>query len=87
MHDCAEVKSIKELKDKDYQPNYGTPLYDAMGFSVNKLKEKVKPEDKVLVTILTDGEENASNEYNQQTINKLVEGLKSKGMGICFHGR
>jgi len=86
VHDSAEVKSIKELKDKDYQPNYGTPLYDAMGFSLNKLKEKVKPEDKVLVTILTDGLENASKEYNQQTIKKLVEELRSKGWVFAFMG-
>jgi len=86
VHDCAEVKSIKELREKDYQPNYDTPLYDAMGFSLNKLKEKVKPEDKVLVTILTDGQENASKEYSQQTIKKLVEELKSKGWVFAFMG-
>jgi len=86
VHDCAAVKSIKELKDKDYQPNYDTPLYDAMGFSLNKLKEKVKPDDKVLITILTDGLENASKEYDQQTIKKLVEELKSKGWVFAFMG-
>ena len=86
VHNCAEVKSVKELKDKDYKPNCDTPLYDAMGFSINKLKEKVNPEDKVMVTILTDGMENASKEYNQQTIKSLVEELKSQGWVFAFMG-
>ena len=86
IHDCALVESIKELKDTDYKPNYDTPLYDAMGFSLAGLKTKVKSEDKVLVTILTDGLENASKVFDQQTIKKMVEELRSKGWVFAFMG-
>ena len=86
VHDCASVDSINELIDADYKPHYDTPLYDAMGFSLAGLRAKVKPEDKVLVTILTDGLENASKEYSQETIKKMVEELKSKGWVFAFMG-
>ena len=86
VHDCAPVESIKDLNYTEYKPNYNTPLYDAMGFSLNGLKEKVKPEDKVLVTILTDGLENASKEYSMETIKKMVEELRSKGWVFAYIG-
>jgi len=86
VHDCAPVESIKELSDVDYKPNYNTPLFDAMGFSLTELREKVKSEDKVLVTILTDGLENASNEYTGQTIKKMVEELRSAGWVFAYIG-
>jgi len=86
VHDCASVESIKELRDTDYKPNYDTPLFDAMGFSLTRLKKKVKPEDKVLVTILTDGLENASKEYSRETIKKMVEELRSEGWVFAYVG-
>ena len=86
VHDCAAVEYIKELGDTDYKPNSATPLFDAMGFSLTGLNAKVKPEDKVLVTILTDGLENASKEYSRETIKKMVEELKSKGWVFAFMG-
>ena len=86
MHDCASMESIKELSDTDYKPNCDTPLYDAMGFSLTNLKEKVKPEDKVLVTIFTDGLENASTKYTGQKIKKMVEELRSAGWVFVYIG-
>jgi hypothetical protein len=57
-----------------------------MGMSLVSLKQSVKPEDKVLVTIITDGEENSSREYNASTIKQLVEDLKSKGWIFAYIG-
>ena len=39
-----------------------------------------------MVTILTDGLENASKEYDQKAIKSLVEELKSKGWVFAFMG-
>ena len=49
-----------------------------MGISLTKLNSVVKDEDNVLVTIITDGYENASCEYSGKSISKLVEELKPK---------
>ncbi|MBW6534144.1 MAG: VWA domain-containing protein [Mariniphaga sp.] len=82
------VKHLKEIDEKKYQPDSSTPLYDAIGFSIIKLKRELDsiPESKVLVTILTDGEENASKEYNGNSIKKLVAEMKQKGWAFTYIG-
>ena len=86
IYDCCPVHHIKELPSTDYQPSACTPLYDAMGISLTKLKTEVKDEDNVLVTIITDGYENASREYSGKAIAQLVEELKAKGWIFTYIG-
>ena len=86
VNDCAPVNEIKELTAESYRPDCCTALYDAMGISLSALRKKVSKEDKVLVTIVTDGYENASQEYNLRTIKALVEKLKTKGWVFAYLG-
>ena len=86
VNNCATVDEIKELTPATYNPDCCTALYDAMGVSINKLRPKVAEEDKVLVTIVTDGYENASKEYNSISIKALVEEMKSKGWVFAYIG-
>ena len=57
-----------------------------MGISLTKLKAEVKDEDHVLVTIITDGYENASKEYSGKAIMQLVDELKTKGWIFAYIG-
>lgn len=86
IYDCQNIKEISELTSVTYQPRCSTALYDAMGFSLNALRPKVAQQDKVLVTIVTDGYENSSKEYNSNTIRALVEELKSLGWVFAYIG-
>ena len=86
VNDCAPINEIKELTAESYRPDCCTALYDAMGISLSALRKKVSKEDKVLVTIVTDGYENASKEYNLRTIKALVEELKAKGWVFAYLG-
>lgn len=86
IYDCVSAAEVKGLSDADYIPDSCTPLYDAMGQSLGKLRPKVGSEDKVLVTIITDGEENSSSEYNVKAIKALVEELKGKGWVFAYIG-
>lgn len=86
IYDCVPAAKVKELTDNDYNPSCCTPLYDAMGYALNGLRPKVGSEDKVLVTIITDGEENSSSEYNGKAIKALVEELKGKGWVFAYIG-
>lgn len=81
----AEATLIDENK---YQPDASTPLYDAMGFAVSKLHTELSDvkEYNVLVTIFTDGEENASVEWKRTDIKKLVEKLQQKGWTFTYIG-
>ena len=86
VYDKIEVNKVEELTDETYQPCASTPLYDAMGIALTSLKKAVKSNDKVLVTVITDGYENASREYNAQSIKNLVESLKSDGWVFAYIG-
>ena len=86
IYDKVEAERVEELTDKQYVPSCCTPLYDAMGNAINALRKSVADEDAVLVTIITDGYENASTEYNGPAIKKLVEAMKSKGWLFTYIG-
>ena len=81
-----KVESDKKLKWTDYKPDDCTPLFDAMGRSLNELKNHVSDEDVVLVTIITDGYENASREFSGHDIKNLVAELKAKGWVFAYIG-
>ena len=74
LHDRVNVKKVKKLTNKDYFVGGCTALYDALGNTINSIK--TKDTDKVLFIIITDGYENASKEYNQKSIKKLIKDNK-----------
>ena len=76
----------KDINEDQYQPNACTPLYDAMGKSINELRPNVGKDDIVLVTIITDGYENASEEYDNAAIKSLVEEMRKKGWVFTYIG-
>ncbi len=86
IYDKVEIEKAEEISDRQYRPCCGTPLYDAMGESLTGLQAYVADNDAVLVTIITDGYENASREYNGKAIKALVESLKSKGWVFTYIG-
>lgn len=84
--DIKPVDTNKKLEWTDYHPNECTPLFDAMGKSINELKRLVNEKDVVLVTIITDGCENASKLYSGSDIKRLVSELKKKGWVFAYIG-
>ena len=86
INDCAAIDKVQELTAESYHPDCCTALYDAMGMSLNALRKKVADIDKVLVTVVTDGYENASREYSGKAIKVLVEELKAKGWVFAYIG-
>jgi len=70
--DGQKPKNATRLTDKTYEPRSWTPLYDAIGKTIRETKAK-QGEEKVLFVILTDGQENASTEFNQQSVKKLMK--------------
>ena len=86
VYECVGVNEVRELNGETYQPNCCTALYDAMGKSLSILRKKVAADDKVLVTIVTDGCENASYEYSGAAIKALVDELKAAGWVFAYIG-
>ena len=77
--DRVPIESIKNFTEEDYRPGGCTPLYDAMGKTLNELEGLVRADDRVMVTVITDGYENSSEEYSGKTIKSLVDRLRRKG--------
>ena len=85
--DCKPMSEVSE-NFSDYMPNGCTPLYDAMGLSLVSLHERIKgnPENAGVVTVLTDGLENASHEWRADTLRRLIEQLKEEGWSFSYMG-
>ena len=88
VFDKTPVSKAQPLKIEDFQPCCMTPLYDAMGMTLTAMRKHVKSiEDSVVVvTIITDGMENASHEYNGKSIKELVERLRGEGWTFTYMG-
>lgn len=80
------IENVSEFSD--YCPNGCTPLYDAMGISISKLHNKIKDDEyaTAVVTVLTDGMENSSQEWNAESLRKLISQLKEKGWSFSYMG-
>ena len=76
------------LTEETYVPGACTPLYDAVGRTLTKLEKELKGDDNhsVVVTIITDGYENDSNEYNLTGVKSLIEHLKKEGWSFAYMG-
>jgi hypothetical protein len=73
------LADVKDLDDTTYVPRNMTALYDAIGKTVNnygkylsELAEDQRPE-RVLVVIITDGQNNASHEFTADQVKNIVK--------------
>ena len=79
-----EGRPLAEVPSLNIFPRGGTALYDAVGRIVNKtgqrfaaLKEDERPA-RVVVVIITDGEENSSREFSGSKVKELVKHQSDK---------
>ena len=86
IYDNVLASDAHALGSNDYQPGGCTPLYDAIGMGIAKINAQTTDADSVLVTIITDGEENCSEEYNLKMIKNLIEKLKKQNWTFTFIG-
>lgn len=89
IYENVPVEEIKTLTSKEYRPCCCTPLYDAMGISLNHLLNKIQNDKNAtaVVTVITDGLENASREYSGKAIKALVDKLKDEeGWNFAYIG-
>lgn len=88
LHFIDPVDKLELIDSTRYNPDADTPLYDAMGFSFAKLRQVLEntKDYNVLVTIMTDGEENASKEYTGLAIKKMIEELKLNRWTFTYIG-
>lgn len=86
IYRCTPAEQAVDITSEQYRPNGGTPLYDAMGRAITELRGSVSPDDVVLVTIITDGYENASRQYTGKAIKDLVETMRKQNWVFTYIG-
>ena len=84
IRDAVPACRWTEIDPADAAPRGYTPLLDAIG-RLTALVEQRNP-DKAVITIITDGEENASTEMTLEGARAALERLKSKGHQVVFLG-
>lgn len=84
LHDHVNIQDIQPITDKEYYARGMTALLDAVGKTINSVGKRLSetPEDerpeKVIFVITTDGFENASMEFEKDTIKNMIEHQQSK---------
>lgn len=84
VHNGINVKDAPALTGTSYMPGGGTALLDAVGRTIDEVGKRLahtleeeKPE-KVMVVIMTDGEENQSREYTTKMILEKIKEQQDK---------
>lgn len=84
VHESVDLKAVENLTDKTFVPRGSTALLDAIGRTINdvgarlaKMAEDQRPE-KVMVCIVTDGQENASREFANSKIKEMIDHQRDK---------
>jgi uncharacterized protein YegL len=82
FRDMTPLEKVEHLQKADFQPRGSTPLLDAVGRTITVLDEdwrKEKPE-RAIVIIVTDGFENASQEYKKEKIKAMIKARQDSGL-------
>jgi uncharacterized protein YegL len=79
LYDNVDIKNVPLLDTNTFVPRATTALYDAIGMAITdlgkelySLEESERPE-KVMVVVITDGQENASMNWNIDKIKSSIE--------------
>ena len=88
VFDCDTIQNIPDLLLDDYRPQGNTALWDAVGISLDSLKIKLDSLENAtaVVTIISDGLENASKHYSIYDVTDRIDALTGQGVMFVFMG-
>jgi von Willebrand factor type A domain len=78
------AKAWRNLSNDDAMPRGGTPLYDSAARMMWRILDE-KP-DRAVFLVMTDGDENQSQNFNQTAVKKLVRELEGRQYETIFLG-
>lgn len=84
IYDNTDVNSIEPLNENTYVTTGMTALYDGIGIAIDSVGERLAatPEDerpeKVMVVVITDGNENSSMRYSFDDVKSRIDHQQSK---------
>jgi len=82
------METVKPIGSDEYRCGGWTPLYDAVGRGIAILDEVSggKEDAKAILVVMTDGQENASREFDHTKITRLIKARQDKGWLVTFLG-
>lgn len=92
VHDHLDVHDVPILTTAEYVPGAGTPLYDAVGHTIDLATRRLKrhrdlgESPEIHVAVITDGEENDSTKYDRQRLYGKVRRRTVAGWQFTFMG-
>lgn len=90
LYNNVPIKEVELINNDTWMPRGTTALYDAIGKTINDVKNahkdlpKNERPDKVLVCIVTDGFENSSVEYSLEMVKKIIKSSKKDGWDFIY---
>jgi hypothetical protein len=91
IHQFKPLTDIPELTRNTYIPRAATPLLDALGRGINTLENNLSALEidsrpsKIIFVVITDGMENASQEFSRDQIEKMIkEKTEKEGWQFVF---
>lgn len=84
VYDNVPIAEVKEIDNTIYYVKGFTALLDAIGKTINNVKE-IDP-NRVFVCIVTDGFENDSKEFDNDTIKKMIKEREEAGWIFQYLG-
>jgi len=73
------ISKVDEMSPKTYRPDGMTALYDSACQTIDAVEKTLKDNQKVLIVIMTDGQENSSKEFTQKDLRDRVQRLEKTG--------
>jgi hypothetical protein len=72
VHNGIPLNSVSLLTGETYVLSGGTALNDAIGSMIQRIGKRAKRSTRVLIAILTDGEENSSRQFSRDDIMRMI---------------
>ena len=91
VYNREPVQGIAPLNKTSYRPSGGTNLIDSIGAVMQTINQQLSSQrksnrDHVIITILTDGEENSSKTFDNNDIKQMVSKAEEKNWAFIFLG-
>jgi hypothetical protein len=83
------IENVPDLDTQSYVPRGRTALFDAIGRTIHEVEAWTRAQqwqERVLVLIVTDGQENASREYSFEAVRALIEQKEKDGWNFAYMG-
>lgn len=86
-HSNVDINDVPLLTTETFRPRGGTALFDAIGRTIAEALDNEDPAEQTIVTILTDGEENRSSDWNYSSLQTQIKKAQDeRGWQVIFIG-